>query len=42
MVFLAVNPRVWLVVGLLFLLGLARRLWRGWQARRRAASGGRR
>jgi hypothetical protein len=34
----AVNPKVWLVLGLLFLLGLLRRAWRSWRARRRAAS----
>jgi hypothetical protein len=36
MVFFAVNPRIWLVVGLLVLFGLARRCWRSWRARRRA------
>ncbi len=36
-VFLAVNPKIWLVLGLLFLLALGRRLWRSWRARRRAA-----
>jgi hypothetical protein len=36
MVFLALNPRVWVVLGVLFLLALLRRLWRGWRSRRRA------
>lgn len=34
--FLAVNPKVWLVLGLVFLLGLLRRLWHAWRARRQA------
>jgi hypothetical protein len=37
MVFLAVNWRVWAILGLLFLFGLLRRLYRSWRARRRAA-----
>jgi hypothetical protein len=36
MVFFAVNPKIWLVIGVLVLLGLARRLWRSWRARRAA------
>lgn len=36
MVFLAVNWRVWVVLGLLFLYALARRLFRSWRIRRRA------
>jgi hypothetical protein len=32
-----VNPKIWLALGLLFLLALARRQWRSWRARRRAA-----
>lgn len=30
----AVNPRVWLVFGLLFLAGLVRRLWKQWRQQR--------
>jgi membrane protein DedA with SNARE-associated domain len=41
-VFLAVNPRVWVVLGVLFLLALARRLWRRWRQRRRTAQGSKR
>ena len=37
MVYVGVNPKIWLVIGLLFLFGLARRQWRSWRARRRAA-----
>lgn len=37
MVIFAVNPRIWLVLGILFLLALLRRLWRRWRATRRAA-----
>lgn len=37
MVFLAVNWRIWVVLGLLFLFALLRRLYRSWRARRRAA-----
>jgi hypothetical protein len=33
MFFLAVNPRVWLIIGLLFLYGLARRVYRDWRRR---------
>lgn len=36
MVFLAVNWRVWVVLGLLFLYALARRLFRSWRLKRRA------
>ena len=36
MVFLALNWRVWLVIGLLFLYGLARRMFRQWRRRRLA------
>ena len=36
MVFLAVNWRVWAVLGLLFLFALGRRLYRSWRIRRRA------
>jgi hypothetical protein len=41
-VFLAVNPRVWAVLAVLFVLALARRLWRRWRLRRRAAQGSKR
>ncbi|HEV2767300.1 MAG TPA: hypothetical protein VGV63_06315 [Acidimicrobiales bacterium] len=40
MVFLAVNWRIWVVLGLLFLFGLLRRLYRSWRARRRVAAQG--
>ncbi|MDQ3385271.1 MAG: hypothetical protein M3503_04565 [Actinomycetota bacterium] len=36
MVFLAVNPKIWLLLGLLFPLALLRRLWRARRAKRRA------
>lgn len=32
----ALNPRLWLVVVVLFTLALALRLWRQWLSRRRA------
>ena len=37
MVFLALNWRVWLVIGLVFLYGLGRRTFRQWRERRRLA-----
>ncbi len=40
MVFLAVNWRIWVVLGLLFLFGLLRRLYRSWRAKRRTAAQG--
>lgn len=32
----AVNPRIWLVLGLLFFAALLRRLWKQWRMRRSA------
>jgi hypothetical protein len=37
MVFLALNWRVWLIIGLVFLYGLGRRMFRQWRRRRAAA-----
>ncbi|CAN5688492.1 hypothetical protein BH20ACT2_BH20ACT2_11330 [soil metagenome] len=37
MPFLAVNPKVWLVLLGLFLVILARRQWRSWRARQKSA-----
>ena len=34
MVFLGVNPRIWLVLGALFAWGLCVRQWKSWRARR--------
>lgn len=33
MIFLAVNWRVWVILGLVFLYALARRLYRSWRSR---------
>ncbi|MDP9420317.1 MAG: hypothetical protein M3P53_09265 [Actinomycetota bacterium] len=39
MVILALNWRVWAVLGLLFAYALVRRLFRSWRAKRRAGQG---
>jgi uncharacterized membrane protein len=35
-IFFLVNPKIWIVLGVLFVLALARRQYRSWRARRRA------